>query len=111
MATTRTQKISRKELKQPDEFQTFVANAQQFLLNNLQQVIVSAAVVLVAGAFAVGLYYYEIHRDAVAGDRFYTAISELNKKQYARAEADFEKLANDESGRDVGRLSPFDLGG
>src|ERR1700735_1960200 len=111
MANTRTtHKITRKELKQPDEFQSFVTNAQEFLRNNLQQVIVSAAVVLVAGAFAVGLYYYEIHRDAVAGDRFYNAISELNKKQSPQAEADFEKLANDEYGREVGRLSRFYLG-
>jgi len=110
MATTRPHKISRKELKQPDEFQTFVSNAQEFLLNNLTQVIVSAAIVLAAGGFAVGLYYYEIHRDAVAGDRFYNAISALNKKQYAQAEADFEKLANDESRREVGKLSRFYLG-
>ena len=83
MATTRTHiKINRKELKQPDEFQSFIANAQEFLLSNLQQVIVSSAIVLAAGALAVGIYYYEIHRDNIAGDRFYSAISELNNKNY-----------------------------
>lgn len=111
MATTRTHiKINRKELKQPDEFQSFVANAQEFLLNNLQQVIVSASIVLAAGAFAVGLYYYEIHRDNLAGDRFYSAITQLNAKNYTQAEADFEKLAQDEPGREVGKLARFYLG-
>jgi len=109
MASTRP-KIDRKELKQPDEFQVFIANAEEFLRNNLRQVVVSASIVFAAGALAVGLYYYEIHRDAVAGDRFYNAISELNKKQYQQAEADFEKLANEESSREVGRLSRFYLG-
>src|SRR5208283_369579 len=59
---------------------------------------------------AVGLYYYEIHRDNMAGDRFYSAISELNQKNYQQAEADFEKLAQDEPGREVGKLARFYLG-
>src|SRR5579872_145013 len=98
MATTRThhKKISRKELKQPDEFQSFISSAQEFIGNNLQQVIVSASIVLAAGALAVGIYYYEIHRDNLAGDRFYSAVSELNNKNYAQAETDFQKLADDE---------------
>ena len=112
MATTQThhKRISRKELKQPDEFQSFVANAQQFLVNNLQQVIVSASIVLAAGALAVGIYYYEVHRDTIAGDRFYSAIGELNQKNYKQAEADFERLSRDEPGREVGKLARFYLG-
>ena len=111
MASTRTHpKINRKELKQPDEFQTFVANAQNFLVKNLQQVIVSAAIVLAIGGLAVGIYYYEVHRDTVAGDRFYTAVSELNQKNYKQAEADFEKISQDEPNREVGKLARFYLG-
>jgi tetratricopeptide (TPR) repeat protein len=111
MATTRTHyKINRKELKQPDEFQSFIANAQEFLRTNLLQVVVSSSIVLAAGALAVGIYYYEIHRDNLAGDRFYSAIGELNKKNYSQAEADFTKLAQDEPGREVGKLSRFYLG-
>ena len=110
MATTRTHKITRKELRQPDEFQTFVVNAQEFLRTNLQQVIVSAAIVLALGGLAVGIYYYEIHQDNVAGDQFYTAVTELNQKHYKEAAADFQKLADNQSGREVGRLSRFYLG-
>jgi predicted negative regulator of RcsB-dependent stress response len=111
MATTRTyHKLTRKELKQPDEFQTFVSNAQDFLVNNLQQVIVSASIVLAAGALAVGIYYYEIHRDNVAGDAFFNAITELNQKKYKQAEDDFDKLAREESGREAGKLARFYLG-
>src|SRR5579862_5126436 len=110
MATTRTHKITRKELRQPDEFQTFVANAREFLLSNLQQVIVSASIVLAVGGLAVGIYYYEIHQDNVAGDQFYSAIAELNQKQYKQAAVDFQKLADHDSSREVGRLARFYLG-
>jgi tetratricopeptide (TPR) repeat protein len=113
MATTRTRtshRISRKELKQPDEFQTFISNAQEFLLKNMTQVMVSASIVLAAGALAVGIYYYEIHQDNIAGDAFYNAVSELKAKNYKQAESDFEKLANNESNREVGKLSRFYLG-
>jgi predicted negative regulator of RcsB-dependent stress response len=111
MATTHTHyKINRKELKQPDEFQSFIANAQEFLRTNLLQVVVSSSIVLAVGALAVGIYYYEVHRDNLAGDRFYSAIGELNKKNYSQAEADFAKLAQDEPGREVGKLSRFYLG-
>lgn len=112
MATSRTRhhKLTRKELKQPDEFQTFVENAETFLLDHLQQAIVSAAIVLAAGAILLGVYYYEVHRDAVAGNQFYSALTALNQKNYKQAEAAFEKLAADEPSRDVGKLSRFYLG-
>ncbi|HVN29523.1 MAG TPA: tetratricopeptide repeat protein [Candidatus Binataceae bacterium] len=111
MATTRTtHRINRKELRQPDEFQTFIANAEDFLVKNLTQVLVSASIVLVAGALAVGIYYYEIHQDNLAGDAFYNAIAELNNKNYGQAATDFQKLADNYSNREVGRLARFYLG-
>ncbi len=111
MATTQThhKKLSRKELKQPDEFQSFVENAQRFALENLTQVIVSAAIVIAVGALTVGIYYYEVHRDNLAGDRFYTAISALEQKNYAQAETDLGQLATDEPGCEVGKLARFYL--
>ena len=69
--------------------------------------IVSASIVIAAGALAVGIYYYEIHRDNVAGDRFYNAVSELNNKNYPQAETDFAKLVQDKPGREVGKLARF----
>ena len=57
MATTRThhKKISRKELKQPDEFFSFLEQSRVFILDNLQQVILSAAIVLAAALIAARL--------------------------------------------------------
>src|SRR5271169_1535272 len=102
-------KLTQKELKAPDEFTTFVDSARDFFVNNLTQVIVSAAVVLVVGAIVIGVYYYERHRDSLASARFYDAITALNAGQNKQAETQFKQLADEEPGRRLGRLARFYL--
>ncbi len=103
-------RLTRKELKQPDEFQTFVENAQEFLIANLRQVIISAVVVLAAAGAVIGVYLYETGRDRAAGDQFYNALSALDAKQYKTAEEQFIKLAEAEPNRRIGKLARFYLG-
>ncbi len=43
--TTHRRKITQKELKAPDEFTTLVDSAREFLVSNLNQVLISAGVV------------------------------------------------------------------
>lgn len=105
--TTHRKKLSQKELRAPDEFTTFVDNARDFFVNNLTQVIVSTAVVVVVGAIVIGVYYYERHRDALASTRFYDAITALNAGQNKQAETQFKQLADEEPGRRLGRLARF----
>jgi predicted negative regulator of RcsB-dependent stress response len=100
-------KLTQKELKAPDEFTTFVDNARDFFLNNLTQVIVSTAVVVVVGAIVLGVYYYERHRDNLAAARFYDAITALNAGHNKDAETQFKQLADQEPGRRLGRLARF----
>jgi predicted negative regulator of RcsB-dependent stress response len=105
--TTHRRKITQKELKQPDEFTTLFESAQNFILGNLTQVFVSAGIVLAIGAIVIAVYYYEQHRDAVASTQFYTALTQLKAGQYKPAEAQFQKLADEEPGRRLGRLARF----
>ena len=105
--TTHRKKLSQKELRAPDDFTAFVESAQQFFLNNLRQVLISTGVVALIGAIVIGLYYYERHRDAVASGQFYDAITALNAGKNKDAEAQFKKLADEEPGRRLGRLSRF----
>ena len=105
--TTHRKKLSQKELRAPDEFTTFVDNARDFFVNNLTQVIVSTAVVVVVGVIVIGVYYYERHRDALASTRFYDAITALNAGQNKQAETQFKQLADEEPGRRLGRLARF----
>ena len=64
--TTHRRKLTQKELKAPDEFTTLVDSARDFLVNNLNQVLISAGVVALVGAIVIGVYYYERHRDNLA---------------------------------------------
>ncbi len=105
--TTHRRKITQKELKAPDELTTLVDSARDFLVNNLTQVLISTAVVVIVGAIAVGAYYYERHRDNIASARFYDAITALNGGQNKAAETQFQQLAEQEPGRRLGRLARF----
>ena len=105
--TTHRRKLTQKELRAPDEFTTLVENARDFLLNNLTQVLISAGVVVAVGAIAIGVYYYERHRDSIASARFYDAITALNAGKNKDAEAQFKQLADEEPGRRLGRLARF----
>src|ERR1019366_1505609 len=105
--TTHRRKITQKELKAPDELTTLVDSARDFLANNLTQVLISTAAVVIVGAIAVGVYYYERHRDNIASARFYGAITALNAGQNKLAETQFQQLADEEPGRRLGRLARF----
>jgi tetratricopeptide (TPR) repeat protein len=103
-------KITRKELKQPDEFVSFVDSATEFLLDNLRAVIISSIVVVAAAGIVIGTYMYETRRDRIVGNKFYQALAMLSAKQYSSAEDQFAKLAEEEPNRRVGKLSRFYLG-
>ncbi|HEY9157985.1 tetratricopeptide repeat protein [Candidatus Binatus sp.] len=105
--TTHRRKITQKELKAPDELTTLVDSARDFLVNNLTKVLISTGVVVMVGAIAIGVYYYERHRDNIASARFYDAITALNAGQNKAAETQFNQLADEEPGRRLGRLARF----
>lgn len=109
-SSTQHRRITRKELKQPDEFESLLDNIGKFVLDNMQQVLISVGIVAAAGLIALGVYYYEGHRDAIAGDEFYSALDLLKANNYKGAEAGFAKLAEEEPGRRLGRLARFYLG-
>ncbi len=98
-------KINRKELKAPSEFQNIFESAQEFLLANLRQVIISAVIIVVAAGIAIGTYSYERRRDRIAGEAFYGALTALTAKQYKTAEEQFAKLAAAEPDRRIGKLA------
>lgn len=109
MAHTRP-KITRKELKQPDEFQTIFETAGVFIELHLTEILLAAVALIVAVAVALGIYYYEAHRVRAAAARFSQAIGELHDGKYAAAEGDLASLAADEPHRAVGRLANLYLG-
>ena len=85
MPSTHHHKLTRKELRQPDEFISFIATAQEFLVNNVRQVIISALVVAAVAGIAYGVYYYERRQDRIAGDQRDTSFRRRNPGQATRA--------------------------
>jgi predicted negative regulator of RcsB-dependent stress response len=99
-------KIKTKDLKAPDEFVTSVDRIGSYLANNLARVIVIAAAVILLAGVIFTYAFYRAHRNQVAADRFYDALTALNHKQYNTAEQGFENLAQTASGTLAG-LAPL----
>lgn len=98
-------KITRKELKQPDEFQSIFETAALFFELHMTEVLLGAAALLVIVAIAFGFFYYEARRGRAASARFDQALSELQGGKYDAAEKELSSLAADEPHRAVGRLA------
>jgi len=92
-------KINPKDLKQPDEFVTLFDRAGHYLVNNLTRVIIGAAGVIVLAAVVFTYAFYRAHQDRICADRFYTALTALNHKDYKTAEEGFDSLAQEGGGK------------
>lgn len=108
MATTTHRKLSRKDLKRPDEFITFFDAAGVFLQENLGRVIIGAAVVVALLALLFGLNFYSAHQARLAAETFYQASYALEHKNYPAAEQGFRGLADTRAGS-LGPLARFYL--
>jgi tetratricopeptide (TPR) repeat protein len=109
MATTH-HKLRRKDLKQPDEFQTFFEDAGRFLLDNLASVIIAVVAVIILVGIGFGVYFYWQHQNRLVGEQFYKGLNALEQKDYKGAEQDFETLAAKRPNHELGRLAEFYLG-
>jgi tetratricopeptide (TPR) repeat protein len=108
-SSTQHRRITRKELKQPDEFENLLDEIGAFFVNNLRQILIASGIVLAAGAIVASIYFYERHRDEVAGDKFYSALQQLRDNNYKAAASSFAALAEAEPGLRVGHLAHFYL--
>jgi predicted negative regulator of RcsB-dependent stress response len=92
-------KINPKDLKGPDEFVTTVDRIGNYLANNLIRVIIGAAIFIALAAVIFTYAFYRQHQNQVVADRFYDALTALNRKDYKTAEEGFETLAQTGSGK------------
>jgi len=103
-------KISRKELKQPDEFQSIFETAALFFEVHRTEVFIGLAALLGVAALVCAIYFYQAGKTRAAAARFERAMSELEGGKYDAAENTLKGLAEDEPRRAVGRLSNLYLG-
>jgi predicted negative regulator of RcsB-dependent stress response len=109
MAVSSHRKLSRKALKQPDEFLTTLDRLAEFVEHNLARVIIGAVAVVAVIAIVFVASFYSQHRQRITSEQFYTAINALNDKDYAGAAKGFNALAEDDPGSSLGHLAKFYL--
>jgi tetratricopeptide (TPR) repeat protein len=110
MATVARPKLSRKELKQPDEFISFLDQAIEYVSNNLARVILGAVGLVAILAVIFGVRFYWQHQQRLAAEQFYQAVNALNQKDYKTAASGFSELTQSQPSSDLGHLSGFYLG-
>jgi predicted negative regulator of RcsB-dependent stress response len=106
MATTHT-RLTRKELKRPDEFVTLVDWVALFFRKNLNRVILAAVATVVVFVIVFGLYFYSQHQSRLAAEAFYDAVGALEHKDYKAAELGFSRLVEEHPHTNLGRLARF----
>jgi tetratricopeptide (TPR) repeat protein len=110
MATVARPKLSRKELKQPDEFISFLDQAIEYVSNNLARVILAAVGLVAILVVIFGVRFYWQHQQRLAAEQFYQAVTALNQKDYKTAASGFSDLVQSHPGSDLGHLSGLYLG-
>jgi predicted negative regulator of RcsB-dependent stress response len=109
MAVSSHRRVSRKGLKQPDEFVSTVDLISDWVARNLTRVIIGALVFAAALTIVVLVSLYSQQRRRAASEQFYVAINALSDKDYRAAEKGFGKLARDEPSSTLGHLAEFYL--
>jgi tetratricopeptide (TPR) repeat protein len=109
MAVSSHRRVSRKALKQPDEFVTTLDRIGDLVERNLAHVVIGAAATVAAIAIVLFVSFYSQHRQHIASGHFYNAINALSERNYKNAQGDFAALARNDSSRSLGRLARFYL--
>jgi len=98
-------RISRKAIRQPDEFQELTVRATTWLRENQSAVIgATSAIAIVLAAIAV-VNWNSSRQNAAAAIRFDAARQALEASNYTGAATDFESLAQDAPRTPAGRLA------
>jgi hypothetical protein len=102
---TQTKRLTRKELRGPDEFQTITARALEWARGHGRTVWIgvgAAGAVLLVIAAVIGFLQ---SREARAAHEFYGASELFKREQWSEALASFSAIADDLGGTTYGRLA------
>src|SRR6266849_8406918 len=85
MATTPHRKLSRKALKQPDEFVTTLDRIGDLVAGNLTRVIIGLVAGVAAVAIGVFFSFYSQYHQRITSERFFRALRALGDMGYKTA--------------------------
>jgi tetratricopeptide (TPR) repeat protein len=103
-------RLTRKELRQPDEFVSFLDATGDYLTDHLARVLAIAAGIFIVNLIGIGLHLYFEHQARAVAEAFYGASSAYDKKDFKGAEERFQTLAGEDPSTDLGRLALLYLG-
>jgi outer membrane protein assembly factor BamD (BamD/ComL family) len=106
----RTEKLTRKDLRQPDEFQTLSRQALQYVEQNRNAVMAALAAIIVVLIAVVAYRVISQSREASAATAYSEARALLTDKKYGEAAARFDDVANRYSGTSYGPLALLERG-
>ena len=109
MAVSSHRKVSRKALKQADEFVSTFDWIGDLVVGNLARVIIGAVALVAAIVIVFVVSFYSQYRQRIVSEQFYRAINALSDKDYKTAEEGFSGLAQNDSGPTLGHLARFYL--
>ncbi len=104
------QRLTRKDLRQPDEFQTLSRQALEFVEANRTMVIAALGAVIVLLLAIVAYRMISQSREAGASSAYTEARQLLTDKKYADAAARFDEVANRYAGTSYGPLALLERG-
>lgn len=104
------QRITRKDLRAPDEFQTLSRQAMEFVETNRNAVIAVLAAVIVLLLAIVAYRMISQSRDASASAAYAEARQLLTDKKYAEAGTKFDEVASQYGGTSYGPLALLERG-
>jgi len=103
--TRSADRIDRKALKGPDEFQTLTAQTTGWIAQNQRLAAMIAGGVVAVAILALGIGWYSQRRDEAAAIRFQAAHNEFDAGKFAEAAQSFEGLRTDYGSTPFGRLA------
>jgi predicted negative regulator of RcsB-dependent stress response len=107
---THTKKLSRKDLRQPDEFVSLSRAAIDWAEKNTQTVVIGVAVLAAIVLVVAGVRWYLQSRDASAARQFYGASELFKRDQWDPAQQSFADLTKSYGGTPYGTLAKLYAG-
>ncbi len=104
------QRLTRKDLRQPDEFQTLSRQALDFVEANRNAVVAALGAVIVLLLAIVAYRMISQGREANASGAYTAARSLLTEKKYGEAAVKFDEVASSYGGTSYGPLAILERG-
>jgi outer membrane protein assembly factor BamD (BamD/ComL family) len=104
------QRLTRKDLRQPDEFQTLTRQGLMFVEENRNAVIAVLAAIIVVLLAIVAYRMISQSREASASEAYTEARALLTDKKYGEAATKFDEIASRYGGTSYGPLALLERG-